>query len=78
MRNFMGTAGKAPGNIARVIVIAAFIAAAVLVVSSLTARVARLESDLQTAQAEIDELAASQSVARVRAPAAAGAATGAA
>lgn len=60
MRNFIGT----PGNAATMIAIAASLAAvltAVVVVSSLTARVDRLESDLRTAQAKIVELAASQS-----------------
>jgi hypothetical protein len=64
MRNFIGTPGKAAGNVATVIAIAVSIAAvltAAVVVSSLTVRVARLESDLRTAQAKIVEFTASQS-----------------
>jgi septal ring factor EnvC (AmiA/AmiB activator) len=59
--NFIGTPGKAPGTI---IAIAASIAAAltaVVLVSSLIARIEKLETDLQTAQAKIVELTASQS-----------------
>ena len=64
MRNFIGAPGKAPGNVATMIAIAASIAAALtaaVVVSSLIARVERLESGLRTAQAKIVELTASQS-----------------
>jgi septal ring factor EnvC (AmiA/AmiB activator) len=63
MSDFTGTPGKAPGS-AAIIAIAASIAAALtaaVVVSSLIARVGKLESDLQTAQAKIVELTASQS-----------------
>jgi mannitol-specific phosphotransferase system IIBC component len=61
MSNFIGRPGKAPGTM---IAIAASIATALtaaVVVSSLIARVEKLESDLRTAQANIVELTASQS-----------------
>ena len=61
MFNFIGARGNTPGTI---IPIAAFIAAgltAAVVVSTLIARVEKLETDLQTAQAKIVELTASQS-----------------
>jgi septal ring factor EnvC (AmiA/AmiB activator) len=64
MSNFIGMPGKAPGNVAAIIAIAASIAAgltAAVVVSSLIARVEKLATDLQTAQAKIVELTASQS-----------------
>jgi hypothetical protein len=59
MRNFLGTLGKTPGNVATIIVVAISIAAALtvaVVISSLIARVEKLESGLGTAQAKIVEL----------------------
>jgi hypothetical protein len=64
MSNFVSMPGRASGNVAAMVAIASSIAAAltaVVVVSSLIARVDRLESDLGTAQAKIVELTASQS-----------------
>jgi mannitol-specific phosphotransferase system IIBC component len=69
MRNFVGTLGRAPGNVAavihgfRIIAIAVSVAAALtlaFVVSAVISRVEKLESDLGTAQAKIAELTASQ------------------
>ena len=63
MGDFVGTPGRARGNVAATIAIAASIAAALtvaLVVSGLVDRVAKLESDLGTAQAKIAELSKSQ------------------
>jgi hypothetical protein len=63
MRNFIGTLGRASGNVAAIIAIAASIAAALtvaVVVSGLIDRVEKLESDVGTAQAKIAELTKSQ------------------
>jgi prefoldin subunit 5 len=63
MRNFIGTLGRASGNLAAIIAIAASIAAALtvaVVVSGLIDRVEKLESDVGTAQAKIAELTKSQ------------------
>ena len=63
MRNFVGMLGRASGNVAATIAIAASIAAVLtiaVVVSGLVDRVAKLESDLGTAEAKIAEFTKSQ------------------
>jgi hypothetical protein len=63
MGDFVGTPGRARGNVAATIAIAASIAAALtiaVVVSGLVDRIEKVESDLGAAQAKIAELTKSQ------------------
>jgi len=64
MPNFLGTLRKASGKVAVIIAVAISATAALtaaVVVSSLVARIEKLESDLGRAQTKLVELTASQS-----------------
>ena len=64
MPNFLAVLGRARGGIAAIIAVATFVVIAlsgVVVISGLTARIEKLESDHVKMQARIVELAASQS-----------------